>query len=55
MEKECRIELVWILVEMIDAAGVEGGGPALQPVNLIPLLKKELRKVRSVLSGYSGD
>ena len=42
-------------VEVLDAAGVEGGGTADEPVDLIALAEQELREVGTVLPGDAGD
>ena len=42
-----------ILVEVINAPGVETGGPPDKTVNLIPLLQQELGKIGSILTSDS--
>lgn len=44
-----------VLVEVIDAVGVEERGPALDPVHLVALAQQEFRQIRPVLSGHAGD
>ena len=39
-----------ILVQMLDSAGVEGGGTADDTVDLVTLLDQELSEVRTVLT-----
>merc|ERR1719199_537081 len=46
---------VTVLVEMVNAAGVEGRRTTDNAVDGISLLEKELGKVRSVLAGDAGD
>ena len=55
VQKEPGVGLVRILVEVIDAFGVEGRGPALDPVNHIALAQQQLRQERPVLAGDAGD
>ena len=42
-------------VDVVEAAGVEGGGAADDAVDLVPLREEELDQVRSVLAGDAGD
>src|ERR1700722_2137727 len=44
-----------ILVEMVDAVGVQQGSAALDAVHFVPLFQKELGEVGAVLTGYAGD
>jgi len=46
---------VWVLVEVVDALGVEQGRAALDPVNHVTLGEEKLRQVGAVLSGDTGD
>jgi hypothetical protein len=46
---------VRILVEMVDAVGVEQGCPALDAVHLVALVEQELGEIGAVLSGDAGD
>ncbi len=45
VEDETALFLVGILVEMVDAVGVEQGSAALDAMHFVPLLQKELGKV----------
>jgi hypothetical protein len=45
MEEEPPIRLVGLLVEMIDAGSVEGGGATLETVDLVSLVEQELGQV----------
>jgi hypothetical protein len=40
---------------MIDPVGVEGACPTDNAMDFVPLRKKEFGKVRTVLSGDTGD
>ena len=42
-----------VLVEVINSTGIEAARPALDTVNLVALLQQQLRKVATVLTGYS--
>ena len=42
-----------VLVQMIDATGVEAARAPLDPMHLIPLLKQELRQVAAILACYA--
>lgn len=44
-----------ILVEMIDARGVERGRPALDPVHVVAETEQILGEICSVLPGDAGD
>src|SRR5438105_13771632 len=55
VEDQAKVGLVWVLVEVIDAARVDGGRAPDQPGNLIALLDQELSEVRAILTGDSGD
>ena len=46
---------VRILVEMVDAVGVERGGAALDAVDLIALGEQELRQVGAILASDAGN
>jgi hypothetical protein len=46
---------VGVHIEMIDPLGVEGGGAALDAVDLIALLQQEFSQVGTVLAGDAGD
>src|SRR5580658_5184850 len=48
---EPHVAVVGILIEVIDSIGVEGRGPAFDPVNAITLAQKEFRKIGTILSG----
>ncbi len=55
MEDEIAVLHVRILVEMVDAVGVEEGGAALDAVDDIALLQQELGQIGAVLAGNAGD
>ncbi len=44
-----------VVVDVIDAVGVEEAGAAQQPVDLVALAEEELRQIGAVLAGDSGD
>ena len=44
-----------ILVQVIDAIGIEIGSATLDAMHFIPLLQEELGKVGAVLTGNAGD
>ena len=46
---------VGILIEVIDAGGVEGGGAAFDAVHGVALLQKEFREIGAVLAGDPSD
>ena len=50
-----RSVLVRILIQMIDAVGVEQRGPALDAVHFVALAEQKLGKVGAVLAGDAGD
>ncbi|MPN47678.1 hypothetical protein SDC9_195282 [bioreactor metagenome] len=47
--------LVRILVEVIDALGVEGGGTTLDAMDLVALFQQKFRQIGAVLTGDSRD
>ena len=51
----CGISLVGILIEVIDAGGVEGGGAAFDAVYGVALLQEEFREIGAVLAGDPSD
>jgi hypothetical protein len=55
MQHQVRVLLVGILIEVIDPAGVEAAGPALDPVHHIALLQEQLGKIAAVLASNSSD
>ena len=55
MQDEARIGLVRILVQMIDAAGVERGRAPLHSVHHIVLGQQQLGQIGAVLAGHPGD
>jgi hypothetical protein len=55
VQREPRILLVRVLVEMIDAIGVEGRSAALDAMDDIPLVEEELGQISAVLSSHAGD
>jgi len=55
VQEEVAPGLMGILVEMVDALGIERRGAAFQTVDLISLGQQELRQVRTVLAGNPGD
>ncbi len=55
VQEEVAVPIMWVLVEMIDAVGIEQGAAALDPVDLIALGEQQLGKIGSILSGDAGD
>ena len=55
MKEELRLSIVRIDIEMIDTSRVEGGSPANEAMNLIPLREQQFRQVRAVLPRYASD
>ena len=47
--------LMRVLVEVIDPAGIERRGSALDPMHLVALLQQQLRQVTAVLPRDAGD
>ena len=55
VEHNPRIALMWVLIEVINPTGVEAARAPLYAMNLVALLKQQLRQVAAVLSGDAGD
>src|SRR5581483_5364655 len=55
MQDQLAIAGVRILIQIVDAIGVEQGRPALDPVDLIALADEEFREIGAVLAGDAGD
>ena len=55
VQHQPRVGLVGILVEVINAAGVETAGPALDAMHHIALLQQQLRQITAVLPRDAGD
>ena len=55
VQDEARGLLVRILVQVIDAVGVEERGAALDAVHLVALVEQELGEIGAVLAGDAGD
>ena len=55
MELQLWVGRVRILVDVVDPLRVEQGGPALDPVDFVPLGEEKFRKVRTVLPGHACD
>ena len=52
---EWEAAFVRIGVDGIEALGIEGGGAAYDPVNLVAFGQQQFREKRAVLSGNSGN
>ena len=52
---EACTRLVRVLVDVVDAIGVEGAGAADDPVDLVALGQEQFREVRAVLPGDARD
>ena len=55
VQDEPAILFVRILIEMIDAVGVEERSAPLDAMHLVALVEKEFRKIGAVLPGNSGN
>src|ERR1700724_1646808 len=55
VEDQAGRGIVWVLVEMVDARGVEEGRATLDTVDFVPLGEKKFGEIRPVLTGDSGD
>ena len=55
MEDQARMALMGVLVEMIDAIGVEATGAALDAVHDIALLQQQLSQIRTILASDACD
>jgi hypothetical protein len=55
VENEIAVLLVGVLVEVVDAVGVEGGCPAFDAVDFIAFFQQEFGEVGAVLAGDAGD
>ena len=55
MEKQAHILFMGIAIDMIDAAGVEGGGTADHAVDFVTFLKQQFGQIRTILTGDASD
>ena len=55
VQDEAPVVDVRVLVEVVDAVGVEQRGAALDAVDLVALVEQELGEVGAVLAGDAGD
>jgi hypothetical protein len=55
MQEEFRPWLIRILINVIDARGIEGTRSADDPVDLVAFRKQQFGKVGAILSGDAGD
>ena len=55
VQLEAQVRLVRVLVQMVHAAGVEGGGAALDPVHRVALRQEKLGEVGAILARDAGD
>ena len=55
MQNKTPLTGVRILIEMVDAVGIEQRGSPFEAVHLIPFLEKEFRQICAVLPGNTGD
>ena len=55
VQDEARRRLVWILVDVIDALGIEARCPAFDAVDLVALFQEEFGEVGAVLAGDAGN
>ena len=55
MQNEVAILDVWILIQMVDAVGVEKRAASLDAVDDVAFLQQELGKICPILPGNAGD
>ena len=55
IHEETHIRLMRVLIEMIDAVGIDERGAALDAVNDIALAEQEFGEKRAILTGDTGD
>jgi hypothetical protein len=55
VQDQAALFLVGILIEVIDAVGIQQRSAAFDAVHFVPLLQKELSEVSAVLTGDAGD
>jgi len=55
MQEEAHALLVGVDIEVVDPAGVEGGGPPLEAVHDVALAEQELGQIGAILAGGAGD
>jgi hypothetical protein len=55
VKEEANALFMRVTIEVIDSLGGEVTGPADDAVHLISLLEEQLRQIRAVLPGDSGD
>ena len=55
MQDEATPLFVRILIQVVDALGIERGGPALDTMHLVAFLQQELGEVATVLAGNTRD
>ena len=55
VQNQSRVLFVRVLVEVIDATGVEAAGTSLDAMDLIPLFQEELSQVAAVLASDASD
>ncbi len=55
VQKEAQIRVMRVLIEMIDAVGVDERGAALHAVNDIAFLDQQFGQIGAVLAGYAGN
>ena len=55
VQDELAVFDVWVLVQVVNAVGVEKAAAALDAVHLVAFFKQQLGQVRAVLAGHAGD
>ena len=55
VQLEAGVVDVGVLVDVVNALGVEGAGAALDAVDGVAFFQEELGEVRAVLAGDAGD
>ena len=55
VENKSRIAFMWILIEVINPAGVEAASPPLDAMHLVTLIQQEFRQIAAILTGDASD
>jgi hypothetical protein len=55
MQSQADIGIVRIMIEMLDAIGVERAAAADDAVNFVSLFEQEFRQIRAILAGNARD
>jgi hypothetical protein len=55
MQYQAPPSFVWVLVQMVNAIGIQQRRAAFDAMHFITFFQKELGQIRPVLTGYSRD